>query len=142
MADGNFLPEADQDFLLAKEINYDLLSEQAGDELRRGVEFLDFPLPENLFIRKDGQLLGGQTVSVMVLIPKGYDKARLDSWHVWPPAFLANGQPANCASAETTLFSRPWQFWSRHLDAKDWREGIDGLETYFNYIQSGLREAQ
>lgn len=141
MADGAFLPEADQDFLLAKEIKYELLSETVGDDVRHGIKFVDFQLPETLFIRQEGGLVSGQAVDVLVLIPKGYDKARLDSWYVSPAVFLASGQPANCAGSEAELFGRTWQFWSRHLDEADWREGIDGLETYLTYIQAGLREA-
>jgi len=54
--------------------------------------------------------------------------------------YLANGQAANCAGSEAELFGRKWQFWSRHLTDAEWRDGIDGLETYLQYVQSGLRE--
>jgi hypothetical protein len=140
MADGSFLPEDDQDFLRLKAIKHALLQEDANGEKRYGVEFLDFPLPGNLYLRKDNILTAGGNVSLMVLIPKGYAKARLDSWYVLPAVFLANGQPADRAGGETALFGRTWQFWSRHLSDSEWRDGIDGLETYLQYIRSGLRQ--
>lgn len=141
MADGNFLPEVDRDFLAIKEIQYVCHVEEHGGEQRRGVEFLNFALPSNLFTRKDGALVPAEVASVLVLIPKGYAAVRLDSWYLSPGVFLANGQPANCAGSEQQLFSRTWQFWSRHLVDADWRDGIDGLETYLDYIRAGLREA-
>lgn len=140
MGDGGFLPEDDQDFLRLKEIKHALHEEDVpGGEKRRGIEFLDYALPQTLFARKDGNLLAGSSVSVLVLIPKGYAKTRLDSWYISPSVFLANGQAANCANSEAILFGRSWQFWSRHLADGEWREGIDGLETYLQYVRSGLR---
>lgn len=140
MADGSFLPEDDQDFLRLKGIKHVLLEEDVGGDKRRGVEFPDFVLPPNLYVRKDGNLIAGASVSVLVLIPKGYAKTQLDSWYVLPAVFLAGGQAADRANGESELFGRKWQFWSRHLAAGEWREGIDGLETYLQYIRSGLRE--
>jgi len=140
MADGNFLPEEDQVYLRAKTIPHSLLREMIGpQEDRRGIEFPDFQLPANLFQRRDGQLVAGGSVSVLVLIPKGYAQVRLDSWYVSPPVFLANGSSADRAGSEVQLFGRRWQFWSRHLQDGEWRAGIDGLETYLQYVHAGLR---
>ena len=141
MPDGSFLPEDDQDFLRLKGIRHTLLEEDVpGAEKRHAIEFLDFPLPPNLFRRENGALIPGGTVSVLVLIPKGYAKVRLDSWYVLPAVYLASGQPADRANGESLLFGRKWQFWSRHLTEAEWREGIDGLEVYLQYIRSGLRQ--
>lgn len=141
MPDGGFLPEEDQDFLRLKSIKHALLEEATPDgEKRYGVEFLEFPLPTNLFRREGAVLVPGGTVNVLVLIPKGYSKVRLDSWYVQPFVYLAGGQTAECAGGESELFGRKWQFWSRHLTEAEWRVGIDGLETYLQYIRSGLRQ--
>jgi len=141
MPDGSFLPEDDQDFLKLKGIEHALLEEEVNGEKRRAIEFLGVLLPPNLYVRQDGHLLAGARVSVLVLIPKGYAKTQLDSWYVFPAIFLAGGQTAPCANGESELFGRKWQFWSRHLAAGEWREGIDGLETYLQYIRSGLKES-
>jgi hypothetical protein len=141
MADGSFLPEDDQDFLQLKGIKHALHEEDVpGGEKRRGVEFLEFPLPPNLYTRQDGNLVATANVSILVLIPKGYAKTKLDSWYIHPAVFLSGGQTANCAGVESDVFGRKWQFWSRHLADGEWREGIDGLETYLQYIHGGLRQ--
>jgi hypothetical protein len=141
MADGSFLPEDDQDFLRLKGIQHALLEEDVpGAEKRRAIEFLEFPLPPNLYIRQQGQLVAAASVSVLVLIPKGYAKTKLDSWYVCPALFLGGGQTAECANGESEFFGRKWQFWSRHLADGEWRADIDGLETYLQYIRSGLRQ--
>lgn len=141
MPDGSFLPEDDQDFLQLKGIKHALHEEDLpGGEKRRGIEFLEFPLPPNLYIRQESKLVAGATVSVLVLIPKGYAKTKLDSWYIYPAVFLEGGQTANCANGESDLFGRKWQFWSRHLTDGEWRADIDGLETYFHYIHGELRQ--
>lgn len=140
MAGGSFLPEDDQDFLRVKGIKHTLREEDVGNgEKRRGVEFPEFALPPNLCLRKNGGLVAGGTVDVLVLIPLGYAKTRLDSWYVSPAALLASGQLPDRANSEAVLFGRTWQFWSRHLADGEWREGVDGLETYLQYIRGGLR---
>jgi hypothetical protein len=142
MADGNFLPEEDLDYLASKALPHRLLEETLPNgEKRRGIEFSEFQLPPNLYVRRDGELVAGAKVSLMVMIPKGYQETKLDSWYVSPNVYLANGCPADRANGEADLFGRRWQFWSRHLVDHEWRAGIDGLETYLQYIKVGLREA-
>jgi Prokaryotic E2 family E len=135
----SILPEDDQTYLLLRAVKYRLLEENVGGQLRRGVEFLDFDVPANLYQREGGILVAGGTVSVLVLIPPGYPKARLDSWYVRPGLFLANGCVADRAGSESDLFNLRWQFWSRHLQEGEWRPDIDGLETYVQYVRAGLR---
>ena len=142
MADGDFLPEEDREFLKLKSWDYRLLSEDLGNgEVRRGIEFQEFSLPPNLH-RRDagGVLVPGGKVSLLILIPKGYAKARLDSWYFSPSVYLSTGLPADRADGEMEMFGQKWQFWSRHLAENEWRDGIDGLETYLQYVQAGLRD--
>ena len=134
----NFLPAEDQDFLRDKQIAYELLREGSCAEGARGILFTSFQTPSNLFANDNGKLVAAPAVDLMVPIPKGYARTRLDSWYVWPRLYLANGQTADRAGSETSMFGRPWQFWSRHLTDSEWREG-DGFETYLQYIKSGLR---
>lgn len=135
----NFLPEDDQDFLRLKAIAHRLLSDGDGPDARRAVEFPGFQLPPNLCQRQNGALVPGGTATLMVLIPRGYAKTRLDSWYVKPNLFLPCGGLIDCASSEADLFGDTWQFWSRHLTDDEWRPDVDGLETYLQYIRSGLR---
>jgi Prokaryotic E2 family E len=139
MSEPTFLPEDDQDFLRRKAIKHELLREMIGPEERRGIAFPEFQIPNNLCQRQNGQLVSGGTATVMVVIPTGYAKARLDSWYIRPGLFLPCGGLVDRAGSEADLFSEKWQFWSRHLDESEWRPDVDGLETYIQYIQAGLR---
>lgn len=141
MADGNFLPEADQDFLAAKELEYELKSEpQPEGKVRHGIIFPKFTLPTNLLAKDTaGQLVRVETVRLLVLVPHGYDETQLDSWYVSPAVYSANGNSIRNTAEMQTLFGEDWQFWSRHLDASEWRPGIDGLESYLQYVRAGLR---
>ncbi len=135
-----FLPEEDQDFLSRKSLLYHLREEAVGSETRRGVEFPEFDIPANLGQRKGDVIVPGGTVRMLVLIPKGYAKVRLDSWYVSPSLFHLNGQPIDRANSDQALFGETWQFWSRHLTEQEWRANIDGLETYIQYIRAGLKD--
>lgn len=142
MSDTFFLPEDDQDYLRRKAIPYRLRSEGQGDALRRAVEFTDFIIPPNLFKRDGaGQLVPAGTANVLVLIPKGYAKTKLDSWYLKPALLRADGGFADRATGQPDLFGESWQFWSRHLEDAEWRPGTDGLEIYLQYIRAGLRDA-
>jgi hypothetical protein len=137
-----FLPEDDQDFLRKKEIRHRFHSDGQGDALRHAIEFVDFVIPPNLFKRDaNGLWVPAGTASILVLIPKGYSKTKLDSWYVRPWLKLSNGSPIAATGDDQDLFQQKWQFWSRHLDNKEWRPGTDGLEIYLQYIRAGLRDA-
>lgn len=140
MNGANFLPEDDQDFLSRKAIKHRLLSEGENPNERRAVVFSEIEVPSNLCQRHtDGRLVAGGSADILVLIPKGYAKTRLDSWYVKPNLYLPGGDFIDRAGSETSLFGDTWQFWSRHLAEEEWRPDIDGLETYLQYIRAGLR---
>jgi Prokaryotic E2 family E len=141
MTEPSFLPEDDQDFLRLKAIKHRLHSEQINQDVRRGIEILDFEIPPNLYQRRDGRLVAGGMASVLVLIPWGYAKARLDSWYVRPGLFHANGNPIDRAGSDAILFGETWQFWSRHLVESEWRPDTDGIETYIQYIRAEFRNS-
>jgi len=139
MTEANFLPEDDQDFLRLKAISHRLLSEGSGQNIRRAVAFPGFQVPSNLCQKQNGLLVPGGTTTVLVLIPTGYAKTKLDSWYVRPGLFMPGGGLIDRAGSEADLFGDKWQFWSRHLDDGEWRPDVDGLETYIQYIRAGLR---
>jgi Prokaryotic E2 family E len=142
MTDEPFFPEDDQDFLRKKGIPHRFHTEGQGDAHRRAIEFIDFTIPPNLFKRDaNGLMVPVGTASILVLIPKGYSKTKLDSWYVRPALKLPNGSPIAATGDDQDLFQQKWQFWSRHLDDKEWRSGTDNIEIYLQYIRAGLRDA-
>jgi hypothetical protein len=76
-----------------------------------------------------------------VLVPDGYATTKLDSFCALPRLKRPDDSDPQAANGETALFGKTWQFWSRHLDDKEWRVGIDGLRTYLSYIRGELRNA-
>lgn len=138
----SFLPEEDQEFLDGNEIKYQLLIEKMpnGAE-RRGVLFPGFALVGNLRMQKGGTWVPCGACDLLVLIPDGYSTSKLDSFYTSPRLKRSDGNDPNRASGETQVFGRSWQFWSRHIDDKEWRVGVDGLRTYLCYVRSELRNA-
>jgi hypothetical protein len=136
-----FLPEADQEFLAHKGLRYELKSELPGDE-RRAIEFPDFEVPANLARRDGAALVPGGTARLLVLVPTGYAKVKLDSWYTFPRLYLLDGREVDRATGSQDMFGVSWQFWSRHLTDAEWRADVDGLETYLQYIRAGLKEAR
>ena len=87
------------------------------------------------------------------ILPAGYDKAssnlllRLspgypdvapDMWWFDPALRLANGQAIQATEIMETHLGRPWQRWSRHFNAGQWKSGIDSLESFFALIRKEL----
>jgi hypothetical protein len=137
----SFLPEEDQEFLDSNGIKYELLTESSGGAERRGVLFPGFGIAGNLWMQKEGALVVCESCDLLVLVPDGYATTKLDSFCTLPRLKRPDGGDPQAANGEMTLFERAWQFWSRHLDDKEWRVGIDGLRTYLSYIRGELRNA-
>lgn len=136
-----FLPETDQDFLARKGLRYELRNEMAGGE-RRGIEFPEFEVPANLARKEGSALVAGGTTRLLIMIPTGYAKVKLDCWHTFPRLFLLDGREVDRANGSADYFGTSWQFWSRHLDDQEWRPDVDGLETYLQYVRAGLKDAR
>lgn len=138
-----FLPEDDLEFLSLKQVPFEEIAEtQPGVGHRRGVIFRSLSFEGRLHVRgADGSWAPCASCDVLILIPTGYATTRLDSFYTVPQLALPGGGPPNCATTETTLFGRQWQFWSRHLADGEWRPGVDGLETYLQYIRRELKAA-
>jgi len=139
----SFLPEEDQEFLENKGIKYELLTEKMPDGTdRRGVLFPAFLFAGNLRVRQpDGSLLVCESCDLLVMVPAGYATTKLDSFYTYPRLKRPNGGDPQAANGETGMFQKTWQFWSRHLDDKEWRAGIDGLRTYLSYIRAEFKIA-
>lgn len=87
------------------------------------------------------------------LLPPGYDRDRSDlllrlnpgypdvppdMWWFDPPVRLANGGGIAATDYSETHLGRSWQRWSRHLEAGQWRSGVDSLETFIALIRREL----
>jgi hypothetical protein len=137
-----FLPEEDRDFLESNSIPYELLAEQLPDgNKRRGVLFAGLSFVGNLRMQQGNNWIACASCDVLVVIPDGYATTKLDSFYTSPRLTRPDGSDPQSTAAEQQLFQRNWQFWSRHLDDREWRVGIDGLRTYLGYIRAELRSA-
>ena len=138
----SFLPEDDQDYLRAKGLLFEEKKETPpGGEERRGVVFPSFAFEGNLFELRDGALIRATQCKLLILIPSQYATTKLDSFYTIPHLKRPDRADPQNASGESPLFDGSWQFWSRHLGDNEWRVGIDGLETYLQYVRGELRRA-
>lgn len=138
----SFLPEDDQDFLREKGLECRLEEETLPNgQVRRGIIFPRFAFEGNLHLDDNGKRSPCNCCELMILIPTGYATTKLDSFYTNPRLKHADATEPDRATGSDTIFKQPWQFWSRHLDEKDWRIGIDGLQTYLQYICGELRRA-
>jgi hypothetical protein len=138
----SFLPEEDREFLADSGIEYGELTEKLpnGQE-RRAVRFPSFSFSGNLRCMNGSGLAKVETCDLLVVIPDGYPTTKLDSFYTIPKLKRENGSDPSNANVNSELFGRTWQFWSRHLEDKDWRVGIDDLRTFMSYIRGELRSA-
>jgi Prokaryotic E2 family E len=139
----SFLPEEDQEFLAENGIQYQELAENMPDaSRRRGVLFPGFSFSGDLRkMNGGGSLERVEACDLLVVIPDGYATTKLDSFYTIPKLKRQDGHDPQNATVDSALFGRTWQFWSRHLDDKDWRVGVDSLQTFINYIRGELRNA-
>ena len=137
-----FLPKADRDYLQTKGIDFELRVERIPDgSERKGVVFPQFDFEGELYSIVDGKPLKVAQCMLLILIPSGYATTKLDSFYSSPGLRRADGGMPAQAASEQELFGVRWQFWSRHLEDKEWRVGVDGLETYLQYVRAALRVA-
>ena len=130
-----FLPESDRDFFEAKEI----VVEEIEEGETKGVIIRDFSVPPGLYFAGAEGLAPCEKADVLVMVPRGYNDTKLDSFYTDPPLLLPNGiDPQNC-SPGVRFANRSWQFWSRHQPEGSWRPGIDGFPTYLQLIREALR---
>ncbi|MGA2833647.1 MAG: E2/UBC family protein [Terracidiphilus sp.] len=138
----SFLPEEDQEFLCENGIKYQELIENMPDgKERRGLRFPAFSFSGDLRTINDGSLVKVNACDLLVIIPDSYATTKLDSFYTIPVLKRADGRDPQNSAIDSELFGEKWQFWSRHLDDKDWRVGVDNLRTFISYIRGELRIA-
>lgn len=137
-----FLPEDDRAYLATKELTYQERTEDVPGGTRRNALLIpEFRFEGDLYANAEGQLIRRTSCKLLILIPQGYATTKLDSWYTHPRLVRANGTNPPQTDHTENMFGDAWQFWSRHLDQSEWRAGIDGLETYLQYVLHGLRSA-
>lgn len=92
----------------------------------------DFPLPAGL---------NANCADLLLRLPPGYPDAAPDMWWFDPAVLRADGEEIAQTQVEETHVGRTWQRWSRHLQADQWRPGIDSLESFVALVHSELLAA-
>lgn len=91
------------------------------------------------------ELPAGYSVSetdLLLRLPAGFPDARPDMFWLSPPvSYDAGGVPPGSEQREEYL-GRSWQRWSRHLGERDWRPGIDNLQSYVRFVRTNLQSAR
>lgn len=128
------LSEVDIAFL--KEKYPDAKVFEVGDEVH--VRLPSFPFPPAYNPRNS---------DLLVRLPAGFPDARPDMFWTRPDVKLVSGAwpaasehheiPGSGAGSEV-YENVPWQRWSRHSNAADWRAGIDGLRNFVGTIRREL----
>jgi len=91
-----------------------------------------FPLP------------GGFTIpsaDLLLRLPPGYPDLPPDMWWFCPSVQRADGHPIEATQSLENHLGRTWQRWSRHLNAGQWRPGVDSLESYLALVRRELHAA-
>lgn len=76
--------------------------------------------------------------SLLLRLNPGYPDVPPDMWWFAPPIGRSDGQEIPATQVRETHLGRNWQRWSRHLNAGQWRSGIDCLETLLALVRKEL----
>ncbi len=121
------LPEIDREFLIEKEIQFDV-QESGGDTY---VLIKNFRLP-------DCYVPG--ICTLMLKLPPGYPASNPDMFWTTPGIRLISGSSPVAADVAEVYMGVPWQRWSRHCT--DWRPGVDNLQTKLRSVQTELQKGK
>jgi hypothetical protein len=140
---GQFLPMDDREFFESKRFAYEEIEEKLPDGNVRRLVLLDaLRAPSSMFMKNEqGQLMPAGTFRLLIVVPNGYATTRLDSFYTQPRLMRSDGAEPDRANGSIDFLGTDWQFWSRHLSETEWRVGIDGMETYLQYVLNELRIA-
>lgn len=119
------LPLNDQAYLEARGLTFETTSESNMTcVLLRG-----YPLPEG-YDRSRSDLL--------LRLSPGYPDVPPDMWWFDPPVKLSNGRVVQATECIEQHLGRSWQRWSRHFNQRQWRSGVDCLESFLALIRKEL----
>jgi hypothetical protein len=122
------LPESDTAYLDGRGIDHQVVV----DGGMTCVILPAWPLPAG-FDRESADLL--------IRFSPGYPDVNPDMWWFDPAVRLADGRQLPATEVIETYVGRTWQRWSRHLNAGQWRSGVDGLESYLAMVRRDLERS-
>ena len=126
----SFLPEADKDFLEEKQLDF----REVQSNSHKGLILHNYSLPSGKYDR--------DAVDLLIVLPQGYPDTMPDMFYLFPEALLMPDKKyAKATNVKFDFENKSWQRWSRHLSAKSWRPGVDGLHTYLKRVEEALQVA-
>jgi hypothetical protein len=78
---------------------------------------------------------------LLLRLPAGFPDARPDMFWLSPAVAYQDGQIPSGSEQREDHLGRNWQRWSRHLGDRDWRPGIDTLQSYLRFVRTNLEAA-
>jgi hypothetical protein len=78
------------------------------------------------------------TSDLLLRLSPGFPDVPPDMWWFNPPVRLPDGRVVPATELTEHHLGRPWQRWSRHFNAGQWRSGTDSLESFLALIRREL----
>ena len=82
-----------------------------------------------------------QNADLLLRLSPGYPDVAPDMWWFSPAVIRADGRTIAATEHQEVYLGRTWQRWSRHLNAGQWRSGVDSLESYLALVRKELDSA-
>lgn len=76
---------------------------------------------------------------LLLRLSPGFPDVPPDMWWFNPAIRLADGRLVRATEVTEHHLGRPWQRWSRHFNAGQWRSGIDSIESFLALIRRELQ---
>jgi hypothetical protein len=80
-----------------------------------------------------------QQADLLLRLSPGFPDVAPDMWWFSPAVRLADGRSVQATDVTEHHLGRPWQRWSRHFNAGQWRSGIDSIESFLALIRKELQ---
>lgn len=121
------LPESDREFLEARGLDWETISESGSNWLL----IHDFPLPQGYNVKKS---------IVGLMISAGYPEAQIDMAYFFPSLARLDGKAIHAATP-LQRDGKTFQQWSRHRTAQNpWRPGEDDVSTHLALVEHWLEK--
>lgn len=79
-----------------------------------------------------------EQADLLLRLNPGFPDVPPDMWWFDPPVRRQDGITIAATDMQEVHIGRTWQRWSRHLNAAQWKSGIDRLENFIGLIRSEL----
>jgi hypothetical protein len=81
------------------------------------------------------------TSDLLLRLPGGYPDVKPDMWWFSPAVRRTDGATILATESQEQYLNKTWQRWSRHLEDRQWRSGVDSLRSYLAIVHKELRKA-